>query len=66
MQQRNQAQTEELKQYKALRHYAVEYRGFAAKIEAKMDVEVDYNRATGKSLRIVSQSGSGMLCEKVL
>jgi hypothetical protein len=66
MQRHNQAQTDELKQYKALRHYQVEYRGFSAKVAAKMDVEVSYDSATGKSLRIVSQSGSKVLCDKVL
>lgn len=66
MQQHNQAQTEALKQYKALRHYTVEYRGFAARVAAKMDVEISYDAAQGKSFRIVSQSGSGMLCDKVL
>jgi hypothetical protein len=66
MQQHNQAQTDELKQYKALRHYQVEYHGFAAKVAAKMDVEITYDAALGKSFRIVSQSGSGMLCDKVL
>jgi len=31
-----------------------------------MDVEVKYDAATGKSFRIVSQSGSSLLCNKVL
>lgn len=66
MQQHNQARIEELKAYKALRHYDVEYRGFGGKIAAKMEVEISYNAATGKSFRIVSQSGSKLLCEKVL
>jgi hypothetical protein len=66
LQRRNQAQTEGLKGYKALRHYQVEYRGFSARIAARMDVEVNYDAATGKSFRIVSQSGSHVLCDKVL
>jgi len=66
MRRQSQAQTAALKQYKALRHYAVEYRGFSARIAAKMDVDVNYDAANGKSLRIVSQSGSRLLCEKVL
>ena len=66
MQRHNQAQTEALKHYKALRHYQVEYRGFSTTIAAKMDVEVNYDAATGKSFRIVSQSGSSFLCDKVL
>jgi hypothetical protein len=66
MQQRDQARTEALKAYKALRHYEAEYRGFGSKIDAQMEVEISYNAATGKSFRIVSQSGSKLLCEKVL
>jgi hypothetical protein len=31
-----------------------------------MDVEAGYNASTGKTFRVVSQSGSHMLCEKVL
>jgi len=66
LQRHTQAQAVALRGYKALRHYQVEYSGFAARIGAKMDVEVSYDSATGKSLRIVSQSGSGILCDKVL
>jgi outer membrane lipoprotein-sorting protein len=62
----NKARLDELRQYKALRHYAVEYKGFAHTVDAKMDVEVSYDAATGKNFRIVSQSGSNLLCEKVL
>ena len=66
MQLHNQARTEALKQYHALRHYQVDYRGFSVLITGKMDVEVNYDAATGKSFRIVSQSGSKFLCDKVL
>jgi hypothetical protein len=66
IEQHNQAQKGELKSYKALRHYVAEYRGFSTRIEGKMDVEVNYDATTGKSFRIVSESGSHLLCEKVL
>jgi MucB/RseB N-terminal domain len=66
LQRHNQERADGLKHYQALRHYTVEYRGFAAKIAARMDVQVDYDAATGKSFHIISQSGSGALCEKVL
>lgn len=66
MRQHTEARAEGLKEYKALRHYAVEYRGFSTKIDARMDVEVSYDAANGKRFRIVSQSGSNMLREKVL
>jgi len=66
MQMHDQAQTEELGSYQALRHYALEYRGFFKTLSARMDVEVNYDASSGKSFQIVSESGSHMLCEKVL
>jgi len=62
----NQTQTKALERYYALRHYEVEYRGFFKQITAKMDVELEYDASSGKNFRIVSQSGSHTLCEKVL
>jgi len=66
MQRHNQARAQALKHYKSVRHYQVEYRGFSKTVVAKMEVEVDFDAASGKSFRIVSQSGSKLLCEKVL
>ncbi len=66
VQRHNQARLDELREYKALRHYAVEYKGFGHTIDAKMEVEIRYDAATGKNFRIVSQTGSNLLCDKVL
>jgi hypothetical protein len=66
MEQHNQTQAAGLKEYKALRHYQVEYKGFGTDLLGKMDVEVSYAAGNGKTFQIVSQSGSKMLCEKVL
>jgi hypothetical protein len=66
MQRHNQARAAALKHYESLRHYQVEYRGFAVKLEAAMDVEVNFDAKSGKSFRIVKQSGSKALGEKVL
>jgi hypothetical protein len=66
LERRNLKQAEVLESYKDLRHYEVVYRGFFKTITAKMDVEFSYDAASGKSYRIVAQSGSHMLCEKVL
>ena len=62
----DQTQAKTLERYQAPRDYKVEYRGFFKSITARMDVELEYDAATGKSFRIVSQSGSHTLCEKVL
>lgn len=66
MQDRNLARAAALKHFHSLRHYSVEYRGYAAKVGAQMDVEADYDSASGKSFRIVKESGSKLLLEKVL
>lgn len=62
----DKAQADALENYRTLRHYEVEYRGFFRKLSAKMDVEVTYDPSSGKSFRIVSQSGSHALCDHVL
>jgi hypothetical protein len=66
MQDHDLAQQQRLKQYRGLRQYHVEYTGFAADVAAQMEVEVTYDAGSGKSFRIVSQSGSKILAEKVL
>ena len=66
VQRHEQSQSNKLQSYEGLRHYSVTYRGFAKTITANMDVEVEYDASSGKSFRIISQQGSGMLREKVL
>ena len=62
----NQARVAALKHLKSTRHYEVDYRGFATTLAARMDVEYEFDSATGKNFRIVSQSGSKLLLDKVL
>lgn len=66
MQRYNQERAEALRRYRSLRHYQVNYHGFSSKLEAAMDVEFNYDARSGKSFRVVSESGSKALCEKVL
>jgi hypothetical protein len=65
MERHDQTQKEGLKHYRAVRHYEVEYHGLAS-LEAKMEVEVNFDSTSGKSFRVMSQSGSKILGEKVL
>ena len=58
MRRHEEYQSKELKHYQAVRHYQVLYKGFDTTIAAKMDVEVNYDDASGKSFRILSLSGS--------
>ena len=62
----NQARDEQLRHYQSTRHYQVQYKGFSTSIVAAMDVDFQFDAATGKSYRIVSRSGSKFLCDKVL
>lgn len=62
----NRTQVEGLRHYQETRHYQVQYKGFGANLVGKMDVSVTFDAASGKSFRIVSQSGSKLLCDKVL
>lgn len=66
MQKHDQTQREKLVSYQALRHYAIKYRGFFKTLDAQMDVEANYDAVSGKSFRVISESGSHALCEKVL
>lgn len=66
MQVHNRIQKQELQHYQSLRVYRVEYRGYSAHIKARMKVLFQYDAASGKSFRILSQSGSSFLCKEVL
>ncbi|MFZ0337713.1 MAG: hypothetical protein WAL45_06745 [Terracidiphilus sp.] len=61
----DQIQREGLKHYRATRQYHVKYQGITS-IEASMKVEMNFDAASGKSYRILSESGSKILGEKVL
>jgi hypothetical protein len=65
MEHHDQIQRAELKHYRAVRKYHVEYRGLTT-IEAGMDVEINFDATSGKSFRVLSQSGSKILDEKIL
>jgi hypothetical protein len=65
MEHRNQMQREALKHYRAVRHYQVEYQGIGT-VESKMEVQIDFDAASGKRFCVVSQSGSKILGEKIL
>lgn len=66
MEDRNQERSDRLRHYTAVRHYRVEYRGFPASIAASMVVEVTYDAPSSKQFHILSQTGSGLLVDRVL
>src|ERR1022692_917155 len=57
----NQTRVDGLKTYKEVRHYRVVYSGLTSLV-GQMEVEVDFDTSAGKTFRIVSQSGSKLLC----
>lgn len=65
MQNRDRFQNQNLMRYSALRTYSVVYHGMGT-MKARMQVEVTYDAAQGKSFRIVSQSGAMLLRDGVL
>lgn len=65
LEQHERLRAQKLQHYHTIRHYTVEFRGFKT-IAGAMDVEANYDAASGKSLRVLSESGSHLLCEKVL
>ena len=66
MVRQNRARAEGIKHYESVRTYQVEYKGYSARIAAKMVVEADYDAVNGKTFRVVSQSGNHLLVDKVL
>lgn len=60
------AQSQALKHYEATRRYQIQYKGFGTVLAAAMDVDLQFDSSSGKAFRIVSQSGSKLLCDKVL
>jgi hypothetical protein len=59
-------QARALKQYKDVRHYTINYHGFGRNVNAAVEAEVDYDAASGKSYKILSESGSKALCHRVI
>jgi hypothetical protein len=62
----NQARADRLKHYQSVRRYEVNYTGYSARIGAKLVVEADFDAISGKTFRVLTQSGSRMLVDKVL
>ncbi len=66
MMSENQQRAARLQNYSAERHYHLTYTGFPHTLEASMDVQVTCAAPGDKSFRIVAESGSKLLRERVL
>lgn len=65
MTEQNHLRSERLSHLRSIRHYRVEYQGYSS-MTAEMEVEAVYDHRAGKNFRILSESGSHTLLEKVL
>lgn len=63
---RDRERARDLRHYESQRRYEVAYTGFPESLSASLVVDSQFDAASGKSFRIVSQSGSKFLIEKVL
>lgn len=64
--QKNAERAEALQKYQGTRLYNLDYKGFPASFHAEMTVEVTYDAPATKKFKIISQSGSQWIIDKVL
>lgn len=62
----NRKRAEDLKGYHEERHYSVTYHGFPLSLSASMVVEATYDAPDTKHFRIISETGSKLLADRVL
>lgn len=64
--QKNAERTEALQKYQGRRVYTLDYKGFPAAFHAEMIVDMTYEAPATKQFKIVSQSGSQWMIDRVL
>src|SRR3974390_659703 len=62
---RNQERSRALLHWQSTRVYHLAYRGFPGDREAEMTVEATYNSPATKNFKVVSQSGSKLILDRV-
>jgi hypothetical protein len=65
LQERNAERAAALDQYDATRVYRMQYRGFPSNRDAEMVVEMTYRAPNSKQFKVVSESGSKLIVERV-
>jgi hypothetical protein len=66
MTEQNRRRADDLKGYSEERHYTVTYHGFPMKLTASLVVQATYDAPATKRFRILSETGSKLLVDKVL
>lgn len=64
--QKNVERADALQRYQGKRFYSLEYTGFPASLHAEMVVDMVYDAPATKQFKIISQSGSQWVVEKIL
>lgn len=62
----NQTRAQRLQYFTSLRHYHIDFHGLGRSMNADMHVQVSYHAGSGKTFRIVDESGSHLLLNHVL
>lgn len=62
---RNQARAAALHQFEGTRTYTLHHRGFPKSLDAEMVVQLDYQAPSTKQFKIISQSGSKFIQDRV-
>jgi hypothetical protein len=62
----NETRARQLKYFTARRHYHVEFHGLGRTMAADMHVQVTYTAGSGKTFRVIDESGSRLLLDHVL
>jgi hypothetical protein len=65
MVQRNQERARDLQAFTGYRRYRLEYRGFPSQRSAELNVETSYRAPGEKQFRIISESGSQLIIDRV-
>jgi hypothetical protein len=65
LQERNAERAAALDQYEATRVYRMQYKGFPSNRDAEMVVEMTFHAPNSKQFKVVSESGSKLIIERV-
>jgi len=61
----NQARADALREFEGTRTYTLHHRGFPKSLDAEMVVQLDYRAPSSKEFKVISQSGSKFIQDRV-
>jgi hypothetical protein len=66
LEERNQLRAQALKEFEGSRTYRLQYRGFPGSRDAEMQVEMRFQAPASKRFKVLSQTGSKLVIDRVL